>query len=441
MIYERETMILKEKKLSPALNLRAVQTCKFKTEMLSVCMILPIDADRAPVSLLALSVLKRGTEKYPTQGDLNRKLDALYATSLSLKSKRIGGCHVLGFSADMLDKKYTDPSIDVFGQTLDVISQMLFCPLRDAQGRFTDRYVESEKNTQCDTIEAQINNPRSYAMKRCREVMFEGDAYGVSLLGTVEQIKAIGADELADAYNALVNSSRHEVFYVGSRRIDEVEAILREQLLPYLSHDETASSAPGGAWDRKGEVRRVDEEMSLSQSRLVLGFQTGTLLGDEDFYPVLMLNEIYGPSPISKLFMNVREKMSLCYQCNSYYDAQKGVIFALAGINAADREKAEAEILRQLEDIKSGKITKAEFKAAKRSLFNNYRSVADSPSAIESFYTSRAERGLCLSPEKFMKKIAKVTLKDVIRVAERVKLDTVYFLKGNGKEGTDEDND
>lgn len=441
MIYERETMILKKKKLSPALNLSVVQTSKFKTEMLSVCMILPIDAHRSPVSLLSLSVLKRGTEKYPTQGALNLKLDSLYATSLSLRSNRIGGRNVLGFSADMLDRKYTDPSVDVFGETLDVICQMLFHPLCDEKGRFSSRYVESEKTTQCDTIESQINNPRTYAMKRCREIMFEGDAYGVSLLGTVERVKAIDLDELMDAYRTLVGKSRYEVFYVGSRGVDEVEARLKEQLMPSLLHTETPFFAQEKAWSREGNIRRVDEEMPLSQSRLVLGFQTGTVLGDEDFYSVLVLNEIYGPSPISKLFMNVRERLSLCYQCNSLYDAHKGVIFALAGINAADREKAEAEMLRQLDDIKAGKITKAELEAAKRSLLNNYRSVADSPSSIESFYMSRGEWGICISPEESMKKIAKVSLKDVLRVAERVKLDTVYFLEGNGKEETDEDND
>lgn len=434
-------MILKKRKLSPVLGLSAVETDKFKTEMLSVCMILPIDAKRSPVSLLALSVLKRGTQKYPTQGALNRKLDSLYAASLSLRSTRIGARHVLGFSADMLDQKYTDGSVDVFGETLDVICQMLFHPLRNETGGFLDRYVESEKTIQCDTIESQINNPRSYAMKRCREVMFEGDAYGASLLGTAERVRAIDADELAEAYRTLVGKSKYEVFYVGSRNIDEVEVQLKEQLIPSLAHTEAEYLAQEKAWSRVGDVRRVDEEMPLSQSRLVLGFQTGTVLGDEDFYPMLVLNEIYGPSPISKLFMNVRERLSLCYQCNSYYDAHRGVVFAIAGINADDRERAEAEMLRQLEDIKAGRISKAEFKAAKQSLLNNYRSVADSPSSIESFYLSRGEWGIHISPEESMKKIEKVTLKDVHRVAERMMLDTVYFLEGSGKEETDEECD
>lgn len=434
-------MILKKKKLSPVLNLSAVGTSQFKTETLSVCMILPIDANRSPVSLLALSVLKRGTEKYPSQGELNKKLDSLYATSLSLRSNRIGGRNVLGFSADMLGEKYTDPSVEVFGETLDVICQMLFHPLRDENGRFLHRYVESEKGTQCDTIEAQINNPRAYAMKRCREVMFKGDGYGVSLLGTVERVNAIGHDELVEAYRNLVENSRYEVFYVGSRSIEEVENRLFEQLLPSLSHNGVPFFEKETAWTREGGVRRVDEEMPLAQSRLVLGFQTGTLLCDADFYPMLVLNEIYGVSPISKLFMNVRERLGLCYHCSSLYDAHKGVIFALSGIDCADREKAEAEMLRQLADIKTGNISKAELEAAKKSLLNNYRSVADSPSSIESFYMGRGEWGISVSPEECMKKIQKVSMKDVVRVAEKVTLDTVYFLEGKGKEETDEEND
>ena len=434
-------MIFKKKKLSPVLRLSAVQTSQFKTETLSVSMISPIDARRSPASLLALSVLKRGTQKYPTQGALNKKLDLLYATSLSLRSARIGGRSVLGFSADMLSEKYTDPSVDVFGETLDVICQMLFHPLRDDNGNFIGRYVESERTIQCDTIEAQINNPRTYAMKRCGEFMFEGDVYGISLLGTSEQIKSLGDRELAEAYQSLVANSRYEVFYVGARSIDEVESRLREHLLPSITHDQVLSFERNKAWSRGGEVRRIDEEMPLSQSRLVLGFRTGTLICDEDFYSMLVLNEIYGASPVSKLFMNVRERLSLCYQCGSSYDANKGVIFASSGIDSTAREKAEAEILHQLSDIKSGKITRAELKAAKRSLMNHYRSVADSPSNIESFYMGRGEWDLNVSPEEGIKKILRVSVQDVIRVAQKVELDTVYFLRGNGEEdeeGADE---
>lgn len=434
-------MILKKKMLTPALTLSAVQTSQFKTETLSVCMILPVDAERSPVSLLTLSVLKRGTEKYPSQGALNKKLDSLYATSLSLRSTRIGSRSVLGFCADMLGERYTDPSVNVFGETLDVICQMLFHPLRDEQGRFLERYVESEKSTQCDTIEAQINNPHTYSMKRCREVMFEGDNYGVSLFGTVERVSAIGRDELAEAYRDLVENSRYEVFYIGSRSIEEVESYLEKQLLPLLAHNEAPTLARGTAWTREGEVRRVDEQMPLAQSRLVLGFRTGTLLCDEDFYPMLVLNEIYGISPISKLFMNVRERLGLCYHCSSIYDAHKGVIFALSGISSSDREMAEAEMLCQLEDIKEGRISVAELEAAKKSLLNNYRSVADSPSGIESFYRGREEWSISISPEESMKYIERVSMDDVVRVSKRVMLDTVYFLEGNGKEETDEEYD
>lgn len=437
-------MILKKKKLSSALQLSAVETRQFKTETLSVCMILPIDENQSPASLLALSVLKRGTQKYPTQGDLNKKLDSLYATSLSLRSNRLAGRSLLGFTADMLDRQYTDSSVDVFGETLDVICQMLFHPLRDENGRFLDRYVESERGTQCDAIEAQINNPRTYAMKRCREIMFEGDVYGVDLLGTVEGVRAIDGDKLAQVYRSLVTNTRYEVFYVGSRTLEEVENQLNEHLLPLLAHAKTDAMERGCAWSREGDVRRVDEELPLSQSRLVLGFRTDTLLCDDDFYAVLVLNEIYGASPISKLFMNVRERLSLCYQCGSSYDPHKGVIFASGGIDGAAREKAEAEMLHQLSDIKEGKITKAELEAAKKSLLNNHRAVSDSPSGIEAFYMSRGEWDIHLSPEESMKKIVRISMKDVVRVAQKITLDTVYFLMGNGEsdeEGADDEID
>lgn len=423
--------------LSPALSLSCIETEKFKTEMLSVSILAAVDRERSPISLLALSTLKRGTEKYPTQGALNRRLDDLYATTISVKSLRQGNCNVLGFTAEMLGEEYTDGNTDIFGGTLELICQMLFHPLTDEQGCFLPAYIENEKNNQCDTIAAQINNPRAYAARRMRDILYEGDDYGISLVGEIDAVRAISPLQLRDCYRSLIEDNRFEVFYVGSRSIKEVEAALSHELLPRLGNSlrQKISQLPTALPRR--DVRRVTEEMPLAQGKLVMGFDCGVHIGDDDFFAMLVMKELYGYSPICKLFVQLRERMSLCYYCSASYDIFKGTMTVSSGIDPENRELAEKEILAQLREITLGNITNEEFEAAKRSLLNGYRSISDSPSALEAYYSCREDFGVDCTIERCMREIERVALADVIRVSGEVRLDTVYFLNGNGEEAED----
>ena len=337
-------MIPKKLSLSQSILLSAIQTDKFKTETLSVSIVMPTEEKNSPASLLALSILKRGCEKFKTQGEINLRLDELYATSISMKSHRLGDANVLGFSAEMLCEDYTDGKTDVFGGTLDVLNQMLFHPLTDGEGYFLPSYIESEKNNQCDAIEAQINNPRAYASKRCREIMFAGEPYGISLLGTADTVRAITKDELSACYQSMISEHRYSFFYIGPRSIEEVAKRLEEAFLPHASQGQARPIPQTAAAKRSGDVRRVVEEMPLAQGKLVLGFLTGVGIQSEDFYTMLVLNEIYGGSPVSKLFMNVREKLSLCYYCGSGDNGQKGFLTVHSGIEFKNEKKAADEI-------------------------------------------------------------------------------------------------
>lgn len=437
-------MIPKKKVISKALILDAVQTDRFKTETLSVSIATPMSRELTPLYVLALSVLKRGTEKFPSQGLINRRLDELYGTGIGIRLDRYGSTNLLGFSAEMLGEEYTDGETDIFAGALDVILQMLFHPSVDGAGNLLSRYVESEKENICDAIEAQINNPRSYAAKRCREIMFDGDDYGADLLGTVDQIRSVSPEMLSSIYRRLISEHAFRVFYVGSKSADEVEARIKNALLSYVEKNKTIEILGKTSVASAEKVKKINEEMSLSQGKLVLGFRTGINVCDGEFYPMLLMAEIYGGSPVSKLFMNVRERLSLCYYCSANYDIYKGAMFVSCGVDSENREKAEAEILSQLENIRCGKISEAEFDAAMKSLVGSYRAISDLPSTLESFYAGRDLFGIACTVSEFMEELRRVTVEDVIRVAKGVCLDTVYFLYGTescDEEDEDEFND
>lgn len=437
-------MIPQKKVISSSLTLDAIKTDKFKTETLFVGLAVPMSKELTPLYALTLSTLKRGTEKFPSQGDINRRLDELYATGVGIRLDRYGNVNLMGFSSEMLDVSYTDGKTDIFGGTLEVMIQMLFHPVLDENGLLLSRYVESEKDNVCDAIEAQINNPRAYASKRCREIMFGDDDYGAPLLGTVEQIRSVTAAQLTDVYRRLISGGEFRVSYVGSRSAEEVAEILKNKLLSYISNGRIKMQKKCSAFLGGASVKSVEEKKSLSQGKLVLGFTTGVTLAESDFYSMLVLSEIYGGSPVSKLFMNVREKLGLCYYCSAAYDIYKGVIFVSSGIDPQTRSQAEAEIFHQLQEIVNGNISQSEFDAAVKSLVGSYRSITDVPSALESYYSGRELFGLNCSVSEMIDRIESVSMEDVVRVAKLVKIDTVYFLYGDGdgdREWEDESDD
>jgi predicted Zn-dependent peptidase len=186
--------------------------------------------------------------------------------------------------------------------------------------------------------------------------------------------------------------------------------------------------------------KEVIEDQPVKQGKLSLGFRTGCTLSDRDYHVFAMFRELYGGSPSSKLFMNVRERLSLCYYCSAIAEAHKGIMIVSSGIEVSNKQKAQDEILRQLELTKAGEITEAELVAARNSLINGYRELYDDANSLKSWYTSRMLAGRDDSPEDAAAALQTVTAADIAEMAKRVTLDTVYFLNGTLKpdEGSDE---
>jgi len=416
------------------IGLYKYETSKFKSESISIYFALPTDKEKSVARSLLLSVLKRGTQKYPTQKHINERLDELYATLVNLKNQKFDDLQLLGISADIIYSSYTDENEDLLPSVLDVISQMMFSPLLDAKtGLFLDEYVKSEKENYKSIILSQINEPRTYAAIRCREEMFSSLGIIDSLDKMCDRIDSITADELYSCYLEMVNSAKITVFYVGSRSRSDIISKLAMafgNIEVDLFHNEKRSRL---LLDDRDQANVVEEDFDATQSRLVLGFNCRVTWRDSDYYAMLLCNEILGASPISKLMMNVREKLSLCYECSSVYNSARGAIFVTTGIDAGSYELAKDAIIGQLDDIKGGRVSDEELFAAKKSIFNVYSAVSDSPSAIERFYLGRIINGIDADIESFLARIDAMTLDDVIRAAKRLNLHTVYFLRGNAE--------
>ena len=424
--------------------LRVCKTDKFKAEMLSISASLPIRED-AYLSSLLMAVLLRGTKTHPTVAAINRRLDELYGTEISLRNHYLGAEHVIGLCADVVAKDYQvagDMEESVLEGAVDMMRDLFFHPALDENGLLLAHYVESEKQLQCDSIRAQKNNPAAYAAERCAALLWEGTPVGIPILGSEEAVMAVTPQILTEHWKTLVRGLSFECFYVGKTQADVIAATLRDTF-GKENGEGLLSKAPSPLFrlpcDRA--AKRGEESLPITQSHLVLSYDTGVLLGDRDFYAVTVFNELLGGSPVSKLFMNVRERLGLCYSCHSAYNAYRGTIRVSCGLSEASLPAAEREIASQIERISLGDVTDAEWISAKKSLMGAYRQMEDSPVSLERFFFGRARACVNASLEESRRAVEAVEREDVIRIARQLRGVCVFSLHAtrDGEVDSDEE--
>ncbi len=411
-------------------SLSVYPTDKFKSGLLSVSFVLPIERTGAWKTSLLLSVLRRGTEKYHSLAELNAKLDYLYGTEFSIRNFYRGDRKIVGFTADILNSDCLPEGEDLTEDVLDVMKQILFYPLLDENGLLNARYVESEKKNLCDSIRSLKNNPRGYASERCRNLLYRNEPCGVSSLDAIDEIMAVSATDLTAYWRELITEITPSCFYVGNAAPEALCRALSDAFTSFFSANAPMPSHRPMILRRADEVLRVNEPLSVSQSQLVIGLRTGISVLDDNYYICSIFNELLGASPVSKLFMNVREKLSLCYFCSSYYNPYKGTVMIHCGLDRENREAAEGEILAQIDAIAKGDFSDDELEAAKRSMLNAARQIEDSPGSLENFYFSRMLVGRAASLEECRALYETVTREDIIAVAKGISTDVVYFLEG-----------
>ena len=447
-------MIPIELHLGKNMTLRLCQTQKFKTEMLSVSAVVPICEQKPYMTSLLLSVLLRGTKSYPTISAINRRLDYLFGTELSVRNFYRGDAQVFGLCANILGKEYL-PKDAPERETLlcdvaEIMREVFFSPALDENGLLCANYVESEKQLQRDAIRAKKNHPQSYAMDRCRKLMFGSEPCGIPLYGSEEEVMSVTPEELTAYWKEFYQNLSLHAFYVGASDVENVvDAFVKGFAVEEVAPKPIEKNTPTipltdiASIPRRAEELRVCEDLPVHQSALVLGLRTPAAVQDEDFFAVALYNELLGSSsPVSKLFINVREKLGLCYSCFSAYNAYKAALTVCCSLEDDRREEAEAEIRRQLASLAAGDISDAEWQAAQQSMANAYRQLSDSPSAMEVYFLGRALAGVSISPEEGSARIASLTREDVVRVAKQMTVDTVFVLHPTavGEERDDEEN-
>lgn len=418
--------MIQEYELFPGITLRCFADTRFKQGCLSFQIVRPQCDEEAAMNALIPTVLLRGCEGFPNLRSITDRLDELYGASIGTMVRRVGDYQATGLYCGFIEDRYAMEGDEILAPMVQFLGKLLLRPLIK-NGGFDPDFVTSEKKNLIATIESDLNDKRAYAMGKLLRTMCRADSFGVPRLGDKEAVAAIDPKTLYAHYQKILRISPIDLFYVGSVPGEAVAGMVKDMLAP-IERDYVNLPSQKPFCDVGGSDQV--EQMDVSQGKLCMGFVTDITGKDDRFAAMQVLNTIFGAGMTSKLFMQVREKLSLCYAIGSGYYSSKGILTVSAGIDCAKEQQVRAEILTQLDACCRGEITEDELNSAKEALLSSLRGVHDSPGAIEGYYSTAALSGAGRLPSRYMEEIRAVTTDTVAAAAKTVALHSTYFLKG-----------
>ena len=396
---------------------------KFKTGALSAQFLTPLRAETASANALLPAVLHRGTVRCPDMVQLSAAMDRLYGAQIDDTVRKKGETQCIGFVASVIDDAFVPGGEQLLEPTAQLLGELMLDPVT-RNGRFLTEYVESEKANLIDDIRSVRNDKREWADLRLMQEMCAGEPYGVRRLGDEESARKLNNRKLYEHSQELMSTSRLELFYCGSAE--------RERVTDALLH--AFAALPRGCVEdlplpqriaAPSEPRFITERMDVTQGKLSMGFRCEST----DAPAMILANLLFGGYSNSKLFMNVREKLSLCYYASSQYARSKGILTVSSGIETRDYDRAREEILRQLQAVQQGQWEDWELPGARNTILSSLRAMPDSQRALENRYLGQIATGQWETPEELARQLLEVTPERICAAAQSVQLDTVYFLQ------------
>lgn len=423
-------MEMTRKEIIPGVFLNHLHTNKFKTAIMSISMLTQLERENASMNALIPFVLRRGTAHWGDMEQLSNRLDDLYGAVIEPLIRRIGEVQATGFIVSFPEAAYLPQGESVTADVISLACEMLINPATRG-GLLLPAYVDSEKEKLADIIRGRINEKTSYAIARCIEEMFCYEDFSVGKFGSENDCEEINYKKLTRHYREMLQTAPVEIFYCGNDSAAVVTAALKDSLCTMprgeINYDIGTDVRMNSVED---EPRVYEEQLDVTQGKLVIGFRLGECMEEPDKAAVSMFNTVYGAGVTSKLFTNVREKLQLCYYASSMADIHKGFLLAVSGIDFDKYEQARDEILHQLDEMRNGNITDDELAFARAGILSDLKAMQDAPSALESFYIGNILDGYDISPEEYAELVRTVTREDVIAIANSLECDMIYFLKG-----------
>jgi len=401
-----------------------IETNKFKTNLFAIFLTTPISKANVTKNALISAVLRRGTNTIQTQSEISKKLESMYGASFDCGIEKNGDNQILKFYIESINDEFLPQKENLSKESLQLLYDIVFNPYTE-NGGFKKEYVEGEKNTLKQVIDGKIDNKTKYALDRCIEEMFKNEAFGLYKFGYTDDLEKLNEKELYEDYKKLISECKIDIFVSGFNidklNENEIFSNLNERAPQYIPIKIQSENK------QINEPKVITEKMNITQGKLMIGLNINDLNENEQ-YIASMYNVILGGGANSKLFQNVREKASLAYTAGSGYLKAKSVIIIRCGIEVKNYEKAVNIIKEQLNQMVNGEFSEEEIKSGKQLINASIKSIPDTQDGELMYYFSQELFNEFVSIDDYIKNISKVNKKEIVDIAKKIKINTIYFL-------------
>ena len=420
------------KRISEGVSLCTERTSRFKTSVVSVNIICPLDEKSSERALLCY-LLARTNKSYPDITSMNRVLASLYGAVISPKVSKIGESQVLSLSLICVDDRFSLDSKPIAEEGIRILMDCIFSPDITPDG-FREENVEREKRLLIEKIESEKDEKRIYALNRMIEEMCKDESYSIHKYGNKERIAELNDKDIFSIWKKVLTTSPVQINAIGSFDMDKIESITASYFNNLQRKKEDIAEIRTEFLTESYDSKTIKEKQSVKQGKLVIGMRAGMTFDFDNYPAIRLMTAIFGGGTFSKLFMNVREKMSLCYYCAARLVSSKGLITVESGVETENAEKALTAIRNELDEVRKGNFTDETLENAKKSLVDSFNSVEDSVVGIDSFMTSQCVSGTFRTPSEYSELLNAVSREEVIIAANMVTEDTVYILESDKEE-------
>ena len=422
-------MQYQEKEIKKGIKFHKISTDKFKTNLIAVFLTTKLTRENVTKNALISTILRRGSKNMNTQEEISKQMEEMYGAGFDCGLDKTGDNQVLKFYIENINDEFI-PQHDenMLKSAIEKLLEIVFNPYTE-NGEFKKEYVEQEKNNIKQKIEGKIDNKARYALNRCIEEMYKDEPFGLFKFGYIEDLEGIDAKNLYKYYQNLIKNCKIDIFVSGivpdniEQLIEENENIAKLQerqadyVIPAITKKET---------NQKENI--VTESMEVTQGKLVLGLDIN-LENEDQKYDALLYNSILGGTANSKMFQNVREKAHLAYVASSSYSRQKSNIFINCGIEIANYEKALEIVKKQIEDMKNGEFTEDDIQNAKKGIISTIDLIDDEQDTGITYYFGQELSAHKIGADEYKEKVEKIQKEDIVKIANAVSINTIYFLK------------
>lgn len=412
------------------IKIHKIETNQFKTNLYAVFLATPLSRENVTKDALIAAVLRRGTMSIPSQDKISKELEEMYGASFDCGIEKTGDNHIIKFYLEALNEEFLPEKEELTQKCINILLDIVTNPLVENNG-FKKEYVDSEKENLKQIINGKIDNKSRYALDRCIEEIFKGEPYGLYKYGYIEDLENITPESLYEYYKKLIQNCKIDIYYSGLFNDNKTEEIINKKLQENKIESRKAEYIVNNETTEKKNIEQpkiIEDSMDITQGKLVLGLQINDNNKDSRF-AASVYNAVLGGGANSKLFQNVREKNSLAYTASSSYIRTKNIILVHCGIDIDKYKKALETIKEQLEDMKKGNFTDEDVEDSKKLIISSIKSISAEQDTEITYDYGQELSSEHMTIKEYEEKIQNTTREQIIEIANKININTIYFLK------------